>query len=358
MEVMSSAGSPQRRGGHRGTQRKRSILWLSFVLVFSVSSAPLWFGARGRVRAQAEPTAHGQAWEVHVDNGRVTVGDTVALTFRLRLDERDLLFDTIPRPVDSALDGVRIVSVERLHRLPNRDFTGRAVLAFYRTGPQPIPVFALPFMRAVKGITSGTIRSDTLSIEVVPVLPAGNPTLRDIREIEPSAAPRILAGAVLAFALVLVVLVLRRRRTPTDGPTVATVDAEAGAAPTPPDPYAMAVDRLDEIEREGWTGRGGSSVARHYEAVADALRDYLEAVEGIPARERTTSELSWSLPPHLVGGPLRHRFATVFDEADLVKFARRRPGAPAAARFLGEARGLLDRWHESRKDAEGIGAVR
>ena len=146
-----------------------------------------------------EPTAHDQAWEVHVDSGRISVGDTVGVTFRLRLDERDLLFDTLPRPVDSAFDGVRIVSVERLHRLANRDFVGRAVLAFYRTGPQPVPVFALPFMRAVKGITSGVIRSDTLSVEVVPVLAAGNPTLRDIRELERSSVPGLIAGVVIAL---------------------------------------------------------------------------------------------------------------------------------------------------------------
>jgi hypothetical protein len=347
---------------HEGTKdtKKSPTLWF-FVCaaVFSVSSVFPWFwGWAGGLQAQAEPTAHGQAWEVHVDSGRVTVGDTVALTFRLRLDERDLLFDSIPRPVDTAFDGLRILSVEKLHRLPNRDFIGRAVLAFYRTGPQPVPVFALPFMRAVKGITNGTIRSDTFSIEVVPVLAAGNPTLRDIRELEPSAAPRMLAGAVLALGLALAVLAIRRRRAPAPVATTVTVEAEPVAAPTPPDPYDIAVARLDEIEREAWAERGGGDVARHYEAVADALRDYLEAAEDVPARERTTTELLWSLPPHLVDGALRQRFATVFDEADLVKFARRRPAGAAAARFLGEARGLLDRWHESRKKAEVAGAVR
>jgi hypothetical protein len=303
-----------------------------------------------------EPTAHGQAWEVHLDSGRVTVGDTVGLTFRVRLDERDLLFDTIPRPVDSALDGVRIVSVEKLHRLPNRDFVGRAVLAFYRTGPQPVPVFALPFMRAVKGITSGTIRSDTLSVKVMPVLAAGNPTLRDIRELEPSPVPEVLTGVVVALALVLVVLAIRRRRRPAETPLQVVVEPQYVPAPPRPDPYDIAVARLGEIEREAWSDRG--DVARHYEAVADALRDYLEAAEDVPARERTTTEVLWSLPPHLLEGALRQRYASVFDEADLVKFARRRPGGAAATRFLGEAHGLLDRWHASRKSTDATDAVR
>jgi hypothetical protein len=322
-------------------------------------SVSLWFamaGAVGRVQAQAEPTAHGQAWEVHVDSGRATVGDTVGLTFRVRLDERDLLFDTIPRPVDSVFDGVRIVSVERLRRLPNRDFVGRAVVAFYRTGPQPVPVFGLPFMRAVKGITRGMIRSDTLSVDVIPVLAAGNPTLRDIRELEPSPLPRVLAGAAVAAALALGVLLMRRRRKPAAVAPPAVEIAEAPPVFLPPDPYEVAVARLGAIEREAWPERG--EVVRHYEAVADALRDYLEAAENVPARERTTSELLWSLPPYLLVGALRQRYSSVFDEADLVKFARRRPGGGAATRFLGEAQGLLDRWHACRKSSGVENAVR
>ncbi len=308
----------------------------------------------GQLAAQ-EPTAHGQAWEVHLDSGRVTVGDTVGVRFRLRLDERDLLFDTLPRPVDSLLDGVRIVSVEKLHRLPNRDFVGRATLAFYRTGPQPLPVFALPFMRAVKGITNGTIRSDTVSIDVVPTLAAGNPTLRDIRELEPSVVPRVLVVAGLVLGVVLAVLLLRRR----SGRRVerpAPAEAEPVVVPVPPDPHEVAVARLGEIEHEGWVIRG--DVARHYELVADVLRDYLEAAEGVPARERTTSEVLWSLPPRLAEGPLRRRYAAVFDEADLVKFARQRPPAAAAAGFLDDARGLLARWHAAHRAPEEADAVR
>lgn len=322
------------------------------LLLFSV---PLWLGVTGVAEAQAEPTAHGQAWEVHLDSGRVTVGDTVAIRFRLRLDERDLLFDTLPRPTDSVLDGVRIIHVERLRRLPNRDFVGGATLAFYRTGPQSVPIFALPFMRAVKGITNGTIRSDTLSVEVVPVLAAGNPTLRDIREMEPSVLPQVVVGAVAAAVLALVILVIARRRRRVQ-PPIAPIETEPPVTPAPPDPHDLALVRLGDIEREGWVARGDT--ARHYELVTDVLRDYLEAAEGVPARERTTTELLWTLPPRLLEGPLRRRYTAVFDEADLVKFARERPPAPAAAIFLDEARGLLGRWHAAQRIPDEADAIR
>lgn len=322
--------------------------------VFAALCLGAWCGVATDLHAQG--WTRGQLWEVSVDSGRVTVGDTVTLRFRLRLDERDLLFDTIPRPLDSVLDGVRILSVEKLQRLPNRDFIGRAAIAFYRTGPQPVPVFGLPFMRAVKGITHGIVESDTLSIDVVPVLPAGNPTLRDIREVAPSSSPRLLLAALAAAALAGFLVFRRRKRRRVPDEDLPAIAEPGEATPPSPDPYAIALERLGEVERDGWSGRG--EVARHYDLVTEALRDYLEAAEGVPARERTTMELRWSLPPHLAEGALRQHYGAIFDEADLVKFARRRPAPADAATFLEDARGLLGRWHSARDRAGVADALR
>ena len=329
---------------------RRIHVW-SRVLFSVLSGVPCSWGV---AEVQAQAWTRGQRWDVTVDSGRVTVGDSVTIRFRLQLDERDLLFDTLPKPVDSMLEGVRILAVEKLRRLPNRDFVGRATLAFYRTGPQPVPVFALPFMRAVKGISNGTVESDTLSVEVVPVLAAGNPSLRDIREPEPSTFPRAILILSATAALGLGLILRWRRRAPPAA--AAAVESAPEPAPPAPDPYAIALARLSEIEREAWSARG--EVARHYDLVTDALRDYLELAEGVPARERTTTELRWSLPPHLLDGALAARYGAVFDESDLVKFARRRPGASAAATFLEDARGLLDRWHDARRAGEVEHALR
>ena len=287
---------------------------------------------------------HGQHWEVVAETARPTVGDTVTLFFRVRLDERDLLFDTVPRPALTPPDWLRIFSVERLQRQPDRIYTGRARIAFYRPGRQAVPVFQLPFMRSVKGLSRGTLSSDSASVEVVPVVQAASSaTLRDIKE--PVRArgpdPLELAGALAALALASWIAWRGRRRTPAGA---SPPPAESEPLPPPvPDPYRVALSRLDQVERAGWGAEG--EVARHYQAVTDALRDYLEAAEGIPARERTTSELLWALPPHLSAGALRRRHEALFDEADLVKFARRRPDPAAAAAFLGQARDLLGRWH-------------
>src|SRR4051794_4727981 len=89
----------------------------------------------------AEPQVFGESFEITPESARPTVGDTVTLRFRVRLDERDLLFDTIPAVVGELPPGVRVLSVEKLQRTPDRVFHGRAKIAFYRPGHRAIPTF-------------------------------------------------------------------------------------------------------------------------------------------------------------------------------------------------------------------------
>jgi len=92
----------------------------------------------------------------------------------------------------------------------------------------------------------------------------------------------------------------------------------------------------------------------------DVLRGYIEATEEIPARERTTGELVWVIPPHLSHSGLREELRDLLDEADLVKFARRRPDPKSAEQFLARCRELLRQWHESSPAAARVesGALR
>jgi hypothetical protein len=304
-----------------------------------------------RVAAQAS----NQQFQITPENAGASVGDSVLLRFRVRLDERDLLLDTVPRPASPLPRGVRVLSVEKMHRTSDRIFHGGARLAFYRPGRQPVPVFSLPFMRIVEGVRQATILSDSAFINVVPVLPAGNPPLKDIRELEPAPAPPwapLIVGALLLAGLLLVIRRWRRQAAPAAAPR----EVEPAILRPTTEPYGIALEKLTQIEREHWPAKG--EIARHYQAVADVLRDYLEAAEAVPARERTTGEVLWALPPHLCESGLRERFRELLIEADLVKFARARPGTPEAQRFLHRSRSLLAQWHEARSPEEHVDAVR
>ena len=283
-----------------------------------------------------------QSFELLPQRARATVGDTIPLQFRVRLDQGDLLYDTIPQPVTALPDGVRLVSVERLHRAPDRSLTGRAVIVFFRPGRQAVPVFGLPFMRGVKGLIRGTLASDSAFVEIVPVAPPGNPALKDIRETIDRPRPDWwpVAGALAALGAAGVELLRRRQR-----PRAAVSTAPPASVPvsTVPDPYERARARLQDIERSGAVH---GDVDRRYAAVVDTLRAYLDEAHGVPAPMRTTGELVSTLPQSLTRAGLGARFATLLTEADLVKFARARPGAAAVEEVAHRGLMLLEMWHE------------
>jgi hypothetical protein len=304
---------------------------------------------------------HAQEWEhrfeVAPEAARATVGDPITLRFRLRLHERDLLGDTMPRPPDSLPDGVRILEISRLSPAGERQLAGTARIAFYRTGVQRIPPFGIPFARVAANIRGFIVSDTSATVEIVPTIPAGNPTLKDIRDIARVGGtvwwPWLAGLAALALGGWWLGRVARRRRAPLP---LETPMEPAGPEPVVLGAYEIALARLTHIERERWPLRG--EVARHYEAVADALRRYLEEAERIPALERTTGELVWALPPHLTGDGLRDRAYDFFADADLVKFARVRPDEVSASAFTRAARALLERWHRAAAPAEATDAVR
>ena len=301
----------------------------------------LWvLAATGAAAGAANAQDVGRSFTVSPSRDSINVGDTIRVSFRLTTHERDLLTDTFPRPAMELPPGVRVTGIQRLRRDPARVFVGEALVAFYRPGRQEIPAFGVPWVQIVTG-HRGRITTEPASVEVVPVIPGGNPSLKDIREPEASPNPEALAivagGAALAL---LAAALLRRRRRPSEP----ALEAARVVPAPPPDPYHTARARLDEIERAGVFER---DIDEHYAAVADTLRDYLEAAHDIPARERTSSELLWTLPPRLAEGGLRRLASELLEEADLVKFARGRPATEAALAHLAAARELLRRWHEA-----------
>jgi hypothetical protein len=307
-------------------------------------------GVGGPAAAWAQSLTDFRSFEVTAAPAKATVGDSIVLSFRLHLNDRDLLTDTVPAPAGELPPGVRVLAVERLQRGADRVFTGRAVIALYRPGVLDLPAFGVPWVQVVTG-HRGIVATAPATVEIVPVLPAGNPTLRDIREPEPPRGPGPLplaaAGALGAAALAWL-LVRRRPRVPRAPVAAAPVEPVAARGP-----WEEALARLEHLASERPEGR--EAIAAWYAAGADTLRAYLESAEGLPARERTTSELLWALPPRLSEGGLRRRLQDLLWRADLVKFARARPGPEDGAVFLADARELLTRWHQAA--AEPAGAV-
>ncbi|HEU5171611.1 MAG TPA: hypothetical protein VFU46_13775 [Gemmatimonadales bacterium] len=267
---------------------------------------------------------------------RARVGEPVELRLSVRLHEGDLITDSVPRPTGELPEGVRLLAIDKLQRRADRALVGRATVAFYRPGAQALPAFAIPFLR-VSANLRGRIRSEPVTIEIVPTIPAGNPSVRDIKDLAPVKGvdwlPILVALGVVALSA-LAARVVRRRRSGGAGPL--TVRPSDRPAVLPPDPYDVALAQLAALD------------PRDLPALADLLRRCLADAEAVPALERTTRELVGALPPHLAGKGSRARLRTLLGQADLVKFARAEPRPGAGAAFVAAARALLETWRGAR----------
>jgi hypothetical protein len=241
---------------------------------------------------------------------RVEVGDPVVVSVRLQLPEGATLLDRAPRTRDTLPDGVRLLAADTLRR-DGAAWVGRVRVAFFRPDSQAVPALAVAYQL---GAAVDTAVSAPIGIMVRHVLPEGNATLRDIREIDTPLIPWRGIG-VACLAVLLIVLVPRRRRR--EAPP-AVMESPA------PDPLAIALAELATIEGTGW------DAARQAAAAADVVRRYLDVARGIPALERTTPEVR-----RLVAG--NGALAGLLADADLVKFARHRPDAA----FVERARAVL-----------------
>lgn len=298
--------------------------------------------------ARVPPMASAQTFDLVPESRSAHVGDPISFRASVRLDSGQALIDVTPRPLIPPGEGIALLSADTLHPLRDGSLEGRVRLAFYRTGQQPVPTLALLYRRN-PAAPPETLVHRSVSVEIVPLLPAGNPELKDIKGLIKLGAGRWELGVVL-LALIAAVLLLRRQKRAA-GPAPLPI-----AEPVRPGAYDDALAALAAIEREEWPRRG--DVTRHYEATSQVLRRCLEEAARVSALQATTPEILAALPPALVFDGQRDRCRAVLAAADLVKFARVRPNAERASAFLSEVRTLLTQWKDASVPTEPTDAIR
>jgi len=292
--------------------------------------------------------AEAQTFELVPEARSAHVGDPIPFRATVRLDSGQALIDVVPHPLLPPGDGIALLTADTLR--PSRDgsLEGRVRLAFYRTGLQPVPTLALLYRRN-PAAPPETLVHRSVAVEIVPVLPAGNPELKDIKDLIRLSGWGWELGFAFLGLIAAGLFLYRRRRAP-----------EAAATPIPPvirqGAYLEALDALAAIEREQWPSRG--EVARHYEAASQILRRCLDEATKVPSLRATTPEIVSGLPPALAFDGQRDRCRSVLTAADLVKFARVRPDPESAAAFLREIRVLLTQWQDAVTRSEPTDAIR
>ena len=84
-------------------------------------------------------------------------------------------------------------------------------------------------------------------------------------------------------------------------------------------------------------------MARHYEAIAAVMREYLESIDPKVHAAQTSTELLRVLATRRSNGTW-HGTARLFGDADLVKFAGVSPDARTAQAYVAGARRVIDAW--------------
>ncbi len=285
-----------------------------------------------------------QSLELRPKQNKGTIGDRFTFEVTVRLHPGMELIDAVPHTLIPPPRGIRLLAADTLSPDGPGVYRGTATFAFYRIGPQPVPTLALLY-RSEPGAPPDTLLHLPVSIEIVPILEPGNPSLRDIKPLQALGGPVWGQLAALLAAIAGGAWWLYRRKARV-----------ALARPEPPSvtagPFDAALARLADLERAA--RQSGNGVVPLYTSVADLVRDCLLQVGAIPHMGLTTGELGVTLPPSLATGGLRDRCTVVLGEADLVKFAKVRPDLAAAGDHVARTRSLLEAWRAAAGSTDAI----
>lgn len=274
--------------------------------------------------------------EASVDRDRITVGDP----FLYRI--------TVKSPGNSAVEwpesgrppeGFDLLSFEHEGPLPGPGGVNvdslRYELTLFRTGEHSIPPFALKCV-LVDG-TEISAESDSISVTVLSVIDDEAEDIRDLKDpVEiPGEVPWYfwaIGGLVLLAVAAGLFLYFRRRgkRNDANGPDTAIERL----------PEEIALEELDRLALKEWLAQG--HVKAHYSALSEILRRYLSVRYGIAAMEYTTSEVIAALNALDLGHEESRTVRILFEECDMVKFARYTPETHRQSLSLREGREVVE----------------
>ncbi len=329
--------------------------WVPIVLV-----ATLW-AAGGTVYAQEKGnidvrvTAYTDIGPNGPSLGEITVGVPVTITIEVsHPTDTQVVFPRIDNQWDEVFElrgSPQLSSEEKDGRLVS---TKKFEVVAFRPGEHETPPLIVTILS--EGSPPLDQSAGLLPLNVVPVLGEDDEDLVDIRPqaemsgrlpglddlAAPSSWPWIVAGLALIGLAVWGLYLLLRPRPPE---------------PVFIHPYDAAMRELERIE--GLRLPADGRFKEHYTLVADVVRTYLEGEFGIPALDRTSSEIVAEVTAADIDDDGAIEMRWLFVDCDIVKFTGLEPGDYEAGLMVGRAREILDmiRPPETPAEPEGGGQL-
>jgi hypothetical protein len=266
----------------------------------------------------------------------ITVGDPIHYTVTLTYPA-DSKLATPEKPAELGLWSVadmKVSSPQTKSGSASQDII-YSLIAF-STGAIEAPEIAYTITSSTGTVLTITTSSTTIPVESV-LEKYGDQG--DIRDIKPPMAiinlwPFIILILIIAAAGIWYYV---RKRKLAAGQAVP-------AAPARP-AHEVALEDLDKLEHSGLISE--ERIKEYYIALADIVRTYLGAAYGIETLDRTTSEIFTQLRGAVKDLKITMPVRELFDNCDLVKFAKYRPQATECSADLGRARTIVNLIFES-----------
>ena len=329
-------------------------------VAMAVAAAALW-AAAGAVHAQElgnteiKVTAYTDIGPDGPSLGEITVGLPVSIAIEVSHPATtQIVFPRIEPEWDDVFElrgSPQVSSQERDGRLVT---TKTFEVVAFRPGEHETPPLIVTVLSP--GNPPLDQSAGLLKLNVVPVLAEDEDEPMDIRgqvdmtgpllDLDDLAAPSSWPWIVGALALIGLacwgLYMLLRPRIPE---------------PVVIDPYEAAIAELDRIEGLGLPAAG--RFKEHYTLVADVIRTYLEGEFGIPALDRTTSEIQAEIRGTDIPDDGAVEMRWLFVDCDIIKFTGLEPNEYEAGLMVGRAREILGmiRPAETPPEAEGAGQI-
>jgi hypothetical protein len=268
-----------------------------------------------------------------VEKKAITVGDPIHYTVTLNYPaSMKLTFPEKPSELGLwSVSGMKINQPQTKSGISSQDIVYS--LISFSTGAIEVP--SITYSLADASGAASTVATSTTTITVESILDKYGDK-GDIRDIKPPLAlinlwPFIILLLILAIAGIW--YYVRQKKLAAD------INLGKPVVPARP-PHEVALEELDKLEHSGLVAEG--RIKEFYIAMADIVRTYLGAAYGIETMDRTTAEIFSQLRTVVKDLKITMPVHEFFDNCDLVKFAKYRPGAPECAADLDRARAIVN----------------
>ncbi len=273
-----------------------------------------------------------------IDTNDVLIGDWINLSLTVQSGrDTKVIFPAL----GDTLGKIEVVSrtgIDTVMQENDRKLIQKFALTAFDSGAFSIPQFT--FMYEKEGHESlFPAKTDSIVLRFSPVPVDTAKPIKDIKGPleEPLTFEELLPyiGIGLGALLVIAAVIYFLKRYKTKSKSV-----PLKYDPTVP-PHLEALRRLRELEQQKLWQNG--EVKKYYVRLTEILRIYLERRFGIPAMEETSGEILDAMEKSQIEADLTGSMRTVFETADLVKFAKHEPLPDVNSKCISYVREFIEK---------------